>query len=76
MTCFTSHLAALDLPELLVAQDDLFSRELGVGAAQQVAVVEVLLGKDGGLVDTQQAAGGAAQEARQAGPGGDRPRSS
>ena len=58
--------AALDFQELLVAERDVLGGQLGVGGAQQVLAVEVLLGLDRGGVDPQQAAGGDAQVAVQA----------
>jgi hypothetical protein len=54
-------LAALDFQELLVAQGDVLCRELGVGGAEQVLAVQVLLGLDLGRVDPQDAAGGDVQ---------------
>src|SRR5262249_45191349 len=65
--------AALDFQQLLVAQGDVLGRQLGVGRAEQVLAVEVLLGLDGGRVGAQQAAGGDAQVAVQARLGGDDP---
>jgi hypothetical protein len=40
--------AALDFQEPLVPQGDVLGGELGVGAAEQVLAVEVLLDLDGG----------------------------
>jgi hypothetical protein len=63
--------AAFDLEELLVAQGDVLRGQGRVGGAEQVLAVEVGLAGDRGLVDAQQAAGGAAQVALQIGLGGD-----
>jgi hypothetical protein len=53
--------AALDFQELLVAGRDVLGGQLGVGAAEQVLAVQVLLGLDLGGVGAQQPAGGVAQ---------------
>jgi len=63
--------AALDFEELPVADGDVLGGHLRVGGAQQVLAVEVLLGLRLRRVDAQEAAGGDAQVAVQAGPGGD-----
>jgi hypothetical protein len=72
MTCLRS-LQLRDFQELPVAQGDVLGAHLRVGRAQQVLVVEVLLGLRPGGVDPQEAAGGDAQVAVQPGPGGDDP---
>jgi hypothetical protein len=59
--------AALDLEEQLVADGDVSGGEPGVGAAEQVLAVEVLLRFDLCGVCSQQAAGGDGQAAVQAG---------
>jgi len=65
--------AALDLPELLVAEGDVLGGERGVRGAQEQLAVEPLLGPHGRLVDAQEAAGRGAQVALQAGLRPDRP---
>ena len=59
--------AAVHFQELLVAERDVLGGHVGVGAAQQVLAVEVLLGADPGLVDAEEAGGGDAQEPLQPG---------
>jgi len=59
-----------DFQELLVAERDVLGGHVGVGAAQEVLAVEVLLGGGLRLVDAEQPAGGDAQEPLQAGAGG------
>jgi hypothetical protein len=51
------------LIERLVAERDVLSRQALVVGAEQELAVEVRLGGEGGLVDTQLARGGATQEA-------------
>ena len=63
--------AALGFQELLVAQGDVLGGQRGVGGAEQVLAVQVLLGLDLGGVGAQQTARGDPQVAVQAGPGGD-----
>src|SRR5262249_24938149 len=65
--------AAFGFQELLVAGGDVGGGELGVGGAEQVLAVQVLLGLDSPGVDAEQAAGGDPQVAVQAGLGGDHP---
>jgi hypothetical protein len=65
--------APLDLQQLLVAKRDVLCGQVGVAGAQQVLAVQALLGLDGPLVGAQQPTGGDAQEAVQAGLGGDDP---
>ena len=63
--------AALCFQELLVAQRDVLGGQRGVGGAEQVLAVQVLLGLDRGGVGAEQPAGGDAQVPVQPGLGGD-----
>jgi len=53
--------AALDFQELLAAERDVLGGQPGIGGAEQVLPVKVLLGLDLGRIDPQQAARGDAQ---------------
>src|SRR5262249_38057828 len=65
--------AAFDLEQLLVAQGDVLSAEVGVGGAEQVLAVQLGFPLDRRLVDAQQPAAGEAQVAVEPGLGGDDP---
>src|SRR6266702_2026838 len=60
-------LAPLHFQQLLVAQGDVLGAQAGVGGAQEVLAVEVLLRLDLRLVDAEEAGRGDAQEPLQAG---------
>jgi hypothetical protein len=49
--------APLEFQELLVPQGDILGRELGVGGAEQVLAVQVLLGLDLGRIDPEETPG-------------------